>query len=153
MVQWHPESLAVMQVPTCRPRVFIIDFETAHEFPLDTPEEERRLTGPPWDDYLRDFAPEIALGPYDPFKVDVWQLPHSLSDFKVSNSRDSTVSQSVAETLISVFCGRDRRSTRDTARRRSCLSADCRGGTRPARSRRPCSSSCFSPDSPSHFEH
>ncbi|TFK89436.1 hypothetical protein K466DRAFT_486875 [Polyporus arcularius HHB13444] len=84
MVQWHPESLAAMQVPTCRPRVFIIDFETAHEFPLDTPEEERRLTGPPWDDYLRDLAPEIALGPYDPFKVDVWQLAHSLSDFKSS---------------------------------------------------------------------
>ncbi|KAI0692631.1 kinase-like domain-containing protein [Cerioporus squamosus] len=95
MVQWHPESLAAMQVPICRPRVFVIDFEAAHEFPPHTPEEERRLVGPPWDDYLRDTAPEVAAGPYDPFKVDVWQLAHSFSDFK------STVAEidAVLETL------------------------------------------------------
>ncbi len=75
-----------MQVPICRPRVFINDFETAHEFPPHTPEEERRLTGLPGDKYVKDVPPEVAIGPYDPFKVDVWQLAHSFSDFEVSNS-------------------------------------------------------------------
>ncbi|KAI0685119.1 kinase-like domain-containing protein [Cerioporus squamosus] len=84
LVPWHPESLATMQVPTCRPRVFINDFETAHEFPPHMPEEERRLTGPPWDDYLRETAPEVAVGSHDPFKADVWQLAHSFSDFKAT---------------------------------------------------------------------
>ncbi|KAI0721080.1 kinase-like domain-containing protein [Cerioporus squamosus] len=82
LVPWHPESLATMRVPICRPRVFINDFETAHEFPPHTPEEERRLTGPPWDGYMRATAPEVTDGPYDPLKADVWQLAHSFSDFK-----------------------------------------------------------------------
>lgn len=86
LVQWHPESLATMQVPICRPRVFMIDLEVAYEFPPDTPEECRRLVGPPWEDYQRDTAPEVAIGPYDPFKADVWQLAHSFSDFKVSTA-------------------------------------------------------------------
>ena len=75
-----------MQVPICRPRVFLIDFEVAYEFSPDTPEENCRLTGPPWEDYLRETAPEVALGPYDPFKADVWQLADSFSDFKVSTA-------------------------------------------------------------------
>ena len=75
-----------MQVPICRPRVFLIDFEVAHEFPPDTPEGDRRLTGPPWEDYLRETAPEVALGPYDPFKADVWQLADSFSDFRVGTA-------------------------------------------------------------------
>ncbi|TFK89449.1 hypothetical protein K466DRAFT_661566 [Polyporus arcularius HHB13444] len=95
LVPWHPESLTAMKVPICRPRVFINDFETAHEFPPHTPEEERRLTGLPWDNYAKDMPPEVASGPYDPFKVDVWQLAHSFSDF------ESTVSEidALLETL------------------------------------------------------
>ena len=80
-----------MEVPICRPRVLLIDLEMAYEFTSETPEEGRLLTGPPRETYLRETAPEVALGPYDPFKADVWQLAHSLSDFEVSSAVDARV--------------------------------------------------------------
>ena len=73
-----------MRVPTTRPRVFLTDFEMAHEFSEDVPPEGRLLTGLPIDGYQRPVPPEVASGnPYDPFKVDVWQLAESFSDFRV----------------------------------------------------------------------
>ena len=76
-----------MRVPLSRPRVFLTDFEMAHEFPLDVPPEERLLTGLPIQDYQRPVPPEIASGGlYDPFKADVWQLAESFSDFRVRHS-------------------------------------------------------------------
>lgn len=84
VVQWHPESLATMQIPSSRPRVFLTDFEMAYEFPADMPPEERMLTGLPIENYQRPVPPEITSGnPYDPFKADVWQLAESFSDFRV----------------------------------------------------------------------
>ena len=73
-----------MQVPLTRPRVFLTDFEMAHEFPPETPKEQHLLKGLPREGYRRPIPPEMASGtPYDPFKADVWQFAKSLSDFKV----------------------------------------------------------------------
>ena len=64
-----------MRVPITRPRVFLTDFEMAHEFPEDVPPEERLLTGLPIDGYQRPVPPEVASSePYDPFKVDIFCL-------------------------------------------------------------------------------
>ena len=74
-----------MQVPICRPRVFLTDFEYAFEFPSDTSPSERLLTGLPVPDYRPRVAPEVTSGrPYDPFKADVWQLAYYFSNFDVS---------------------------------------------------------------------
>ena len=73
-----------MRVPLSRPRVFLSDFEMAHEFPVEVLHEQRLLIGMPIPDYRRPVPPEIASGkPYDPFKADVWQLAESFSDFRV----------------------------------------------------------------------
>lgn len=83
LVQWHPESLSTMRVPLSRPRVFLTDFELAHEFPSSVAPNDRMLIGPPIKDYQRPLSPEVASGlPYDPFKNDIWQLAESFSDFK-----------------------------------------------------------------------
>ncbi|KAH9830782.1 kinase-like domain-containing protein [Rhodofomes roseus] len=85
LVQWHPESLSTMRVPLCRPRAFLTDFETAHEFPPDMPTEERLLSGLPVEDYQRPVPPEMDSGAlYDPFKADVWQFAESFSDVKTT---------------------------------------------------------------------
>ncbi|TFY59160.1 hypothetical protein EVJ58_g5959 [Rhodofomes roseus] len=83
--RWHPESLSTMRVPLCRPRAFLTDFETAHEFPPDMPTEERLLSGLPVEDYQRPVPPEMDSGAlYDPFKADVWQFAESFSDVKTT---------------------------------------------------------------------
>ena len=67
----------------------MIDFELAISFPVDTPQEEHVCVGPPYGGSLpghsgRPMPPEVLSGkPYDPFKLDVWQLGESFSDFKV----------------------------------------------------------------------
>ena len=76
--------MITMRVPLSRPRVFLSDFETAHEFAPEVPREQRLLIGTPISDYQRPIPPEIASGkPYDPFKADIWQLAESFSDFRV----------------------------------------------------------------------
>lgn len=78
-----------MQVPLSRPRVFLTDFEMAHEFPPDVALSDRMLIGPPIEDYQRPLSPEVASGlPYDPFKNDIWQLAESFSDFKAGHCLD-----------------------------------------------------------------
>lgn len=75
-----------MKVPLSRPRVFLTDFEMAHEFAPDIAPTERLFVGPPIEGYQRPLSPEVASGlPYDPFKNDIWQLAESFSDFKVSH--------------------------------------------------------------------
>ncbi|CAL1711543.1 unnamed protein product [Somion occarium] len=81
LIQWHPESLSTMVVPTSRPRVYIIDFEFSVEFASDCPVEDRVSIGNPickWypsTEYRRPVPPEVVAGkPYCPFKLDVWQL-------------------------------------------------------------------------------
>ncbi|KIM38986.1 hypothetical protein M413DRAFT_419349 [Hebeloma cylindrosporum] len=90
LIQWHPESLLDMTISPARPRVFLIDFETAIAFPPELPIDECIVTGFPVggsvsqpEMYSRPHAPEFSSGkPYSPFKLDVWQLGNSFSDFK-----------------------------------------------------------------------
>jgi len=86
VIQWHPESLRTMKVSISRPRVYLIDFETAVQFPEGCPSIERVSVGYPVtvvEKYARLHAPELVSGkPYSPFKLDVWQLGNSFSDFK-----------------------------------------------------------------------
>ena len=55
LVQWYPESLANMRVPTIRPRVYLNDFERAMELPTGVLSAE---TDPLNDGYMRIVAPE-----------------------------------------------------------------------------------------------
>ncbi|KAI0332648.1 hypothetical protein GY45DRAFT_1369099 [Cubamyces sp. BRFM 1775] len=91
LVQWHPESLLAEHIPRSRPRVYLIDFEVAVMFPISTPPQECRVSGYPIggsfsddiEQYCRPVPPEVTSEePYDPFKLDVWQLGTSLEDFK-----------------------------------------------------------------------
>ncbi|TRM63884.1 hypothetical protein BD626DRAFT_568499 [Schizophyllum amplum] len=89
LMQWHPESLLTGSVAVSRPRVYLIDFEVAVEFSGDSVPSERVCIGPPCIGSLSDptrysapCIPEMCTGePYDPFKLDVWQLGTSLLDF------------------------------------------------------------------------
>ena len=85
VIQWHPESLQTMKVSISHPRVYLIDFETAVQFPAGCPLTERVSVGLPFaEKYTRPHAPEFASGnAYDPFKLDVWQLGYSFCKFKV----------------------------------------------------------------------
>ncbi|KDR79362.1 hypothetical protein GALMADRAFT_154278 [Galerina marginata CBS 339.88] len=88
LVQWHPESLSTMTISPSRPRVYLIDFEVAIEYPPESSKDECVCTGLPLggsfleaEMYSRPVAPECAPGqPYSPFKLDVWQLATSLSN-------------------------------------------------------------------------
>ncbi|PPQ88135.1 hypothetical protein CVT25_004891 [Psilocybe cyanescens] len=76
MVEWMPQSM-IERTSTTRPRVYVIDFETAVEFSEDSLESERLCpTFPvPLDVYRRPVAPELqTMQPYCPFRLDMWQL-------------------------------------------------------------------------------
>jgi hypothetical protein len=84
-----------MKISFTRPRVYLIDFEVAIQFPAECPESERVSMGHPLggsfptelEKYARPHAPEFASGiAYSPFKLDVWQLGISFSDFRVRHS-------------------------------------------------------------------
>jgi hypothetical protein len=64
-----------MKVSISRPRVYLIDFETAVQFPAGCPSIERVSMGLPVtviETYSRPHAPEFASGKaYGPFKLDV----------------------------------------------------------------------------------
>ena len=85
VIQWHPESLRTMNVSISRLRVYLIDFETAVQFPAGCSSIERVSVGyPVTGNYARPCAPELSSGEaYCPFKLDVWQLGSCFSDFKV----------------------------------------------------------------------
>lgn len=80
-----------MAIPVVRPRVYLIDFEVAVEFPANYLPAECTCTGYPLggsfpqpEMYSRPPAPEMITGkPYSPFKTDVWQLGISFADFRV----------------------------------------------------------------------
>ncbi|TFK89444.1 hypothetical protein K466DRAFT_486812, partial [Polyporus arcularius HHB13444] len=87
LVQFWPESLASNRIAITRPRVYLNDFETAVYFPPDVPLEKRLSVGLPSGDsfplerYSRPKPPELlSEQPYDPFKLDVWQLAISFVD-------------------------------------------------------------------------
>ncbi|KAL1685106.1 hypothetical protein GGG16DRAFT_129605 [Schizophyllum commune] len=89
LMQWHPESVLVGRNPVSRPRVYLIDFETAVEFSSDIPPPDRLCVGLPQGGgvaspsrYNAPQIPEMATGePYDPFKLDVWQLASCFKSF------------------------------------------------------------------------
>ena len=72
------------------PSSFLIDFEVAIQFPAECPDSELVSMGLPLggsftepEYYARPQAPNFASGiAYSPFKLDVWQLAISFSDFK-----------------------------------------------------------------------
>ncbi|PPQ81146.1 hypothetical protein CVT25_015198, partial [Psilocybe cyanescens] len=90
VIQWHPESLATMSISPSRPRVYLIDFEVAIQFPPECPLDQCVTTGYPlggsftdFETYSRPHAPEFASGKaYSPFSLDVWQLGKSFENFK-----------------------------------------------------------------------
>ncbi|KAI0332650.1 hypothetical protein GY45DRAFT_1246336 [Cubamyces sp. BRFM 1775] len=91
LVQWHPESLLTGYPSSSHPRVYLTDFETAISFPNGTPISECLTSGIPMgssfpDDvsrYKRPITPDVGAGqPYDPFKLDVWQLAMSFKNFR-----------------------------------------------------------------------
>jgi hypothetical protein len=93
LVQWHPESILVDIVSRSKPRVYIIDFEVAVQFPTECSSHERLCTWIPCGgsmtdptQYCRPCIPEMPADiPYDPFKLDVWQLgSHFHTAFDVS---------------------------------------------------------------------
>ncbi|KAH9480120.1 hypothetical protein JR316_0006717 [Psilocybe cubensis] len=81
MVEWMPGSLAE-RTSMLRPRVYIIDFEVAVEFPEDSEEAERLCDKFPYplDIYARYVAPELETNQaYCPFRLDMWQLGMNLN--------------------------------------------------------------------------
>lgn len=92
LVQWHPESLAANAISPSRPRVYLIDFEVAIEFSPECTSDDQVCTGMPIgtsfaaESYARPHAPELGSGgPYNPYKLDIWQLGTSLvSRFQAS---------------------------------------------------------------------
>ena len=90
LIQWHPESLKTESVAISHPRVYLIDFEFAVAFSAECSAEERVCTGWPTTEgapdelYTRPVPKEVFAGePYDPFKLDMWQLGLTLWDFSV----------------------------------------------------------------------
>jgi hypothetical protein len=84
-----------MSIHASRPRVYLIDFEVAVEFPPECPLVERLSTGYPLGGsfpepkiYSRPLPPEISSSNnrYCPFKLDVWQLGSSFANFRVCRS-------------------------------------------------------------------
>ncbi|EJD39013.1 hypothetical protein AURDEDRAFT_171812, partial [Auricularia subglabra TFB-10046 SS5] len=56
-------------------KIYLIDFECAVSFSLDSAPSTRLVTGLPLEGYDRTMPPEMeAAEPYDPFAVDIWQL-------------------------------------------------------------------------------
>ncbi|KAF9266493.1 hypothetical protein L218DRAFT_896562 [Marasmius fiardii PR-910] len=78
LIQWRPQSIRSNRIPSSRPRVYLIDFETAICFPEDSAYEDCTCIGPPFGTmhrYTRPTLREVAEGkPYNPFNLDVWQL-------------------------------------------------------------------------------
>ncbi|EIW51790.1 uncharacterized protein TRAVEDRAFT_75567 [Trametes versicolor FP-101664 SS1] len=89
LVQWQPETMETRFLPVTRPRVYLHDFETAIRFSPHMAAEDCVCVGVPMidpslaDRYRRPAPPEVHSGkPYDPYKLDVWQLSTSFADFK-----------------------------------------------------------------------
>ncbi|KAJ3798282.1 hypothetical protein GGU11DRAFT_744465 [Lentinula aff. detonsa] len=83
LVQWDPESLKHQLVRLTRPRLYLIDFETALCFPEDSLYDDCTCTGLPFGD-INDYAlptpPGVAEGKsYNAFYLDFWQLCYHLA--------------------------------------------------------------------------
>ncbi len=81
MVEWDPRSLKGQT--WTRPRVYLIDFETAVQFSDDIDSASRLCSGLPlpFEDYARQKAPELMVpepAVYCPFRLDAWQFGFNL---------------------------------------------------------------------------
>ena len=74
-------------LPTSRPRVYLIDFETAICFPEDRPYDECLCSGMPFgddDNYAQPYPIFISENKeYNPFYLDLWQLAYYFQFLKV----------------------------------------------------------------------
>jgi hypothetical protein len=86
LLDWHPESIHSRK--QTRPRVYIIDFEMAVDFPSDSDSANRLVSGfpcPKVEKYMRPQAPELMENSlYCPFKLDIWQFGTDLKCVKVN---------------------------------------------------------------------
>lgn len=108
MIEWFPESMLTRAPAISHPRVYLIDFECAVEFPADCPPDERHCVGLPLGDtmpeagYIRPVPPEIASGgAYDPFKLDVWQLGTDFGDIRFNVPAIDEVLAAMADANVS----------------------------------------------------
>ena len=81
MVEWNPRSL--LGQAWTRPRVYLIDLETAVQFSDDIDSSNRLCSGLPLplEDYARPKAPELMVpepSVYCPFRLDAWQFGFNL---------------------------------------------------------------------------
>ncbi|KAK0438329.1 uncharacterized protein EV420DRAFT_1651474 [Desarmillaria tabescens] len=87
LLEWHPNTLdpGMKRRGFTRPRVYIIDFETAVDFLEDSTPEERVVTEYPFplESYGRPVPPEFHVSnTYDPFTLDIWQFGSDLTRFR-----------------------------------------------------------------------
>lgn len=87
VMEWYPQG-DKSRIYT-RPRVYIIDFETAIQFSDD--DKERVTDAFPVSDrtlYCRPLAPELRIPGtmYCPFRLDVWQISTDIQRFKLGFS-------------------------------------------------------------------
>ena len=81
MVEWNPRSL--LGQAWTRPRVYLIDLETAVQFSDGVDSSNRVCSGLPlpFEDYARPKAPELMVpepSVYYPFRLDAWQFGFNL---------------------------------------------------------------------------
>ncbi|KAH9928467.1 kinase-like domain-containing protein [Epithele typhae] len=89
LLQYYPQSLVNDPLRITRPRVFLHDFEVSVMFE-NLPREKHLCIGVPQGgtvpfspDFNGRASPEVLTGePYCPYKLDVWQLGKSFTDFK-----------------------------------------------------------------------
>lgn len=90
VVERQPDSLVTMKIAPFCPRVYLIDLGVAVMFPPECPADDCISIGPPVggsfpdsEKYARPCPPELENGePYNPFKLDVWQLALCFTEFR-----------------------------------------------------------------------
>lgn len=102
LVEWVPHTLiagSTRRPTSTRPRLYLIDFEFAVDFPADSLPEDRLLTDFPvsFDVYGQIPAPELLEKElsYCPFRLDIWQLGKGLAFFKSSITEIDDILQSL----------------------------------------------------------
>lgn len=116
MVDFSPQSL--LERNWTRPRVYLIDFETAVHFPDDVHPSDRLTSGLPFPDaeYQRKRAPELLISelhPYCPFRLDMWQFGFdlmstfsvSLSETKIMHTTGTNFNHSKPDSMKLIPCG------------------------------------------------
>lgn len=90
VVERQPDSLVTMKIAPFCPRVYLIDLGVAVMFPPECPADDCISISPPVggsfpdsEKYARPCPPELENGePYNPFKLDVWQLALCFTEFR-----------------------------------------------------------------------